>query len=452
METPISDIKNNIHNHNFPMAVIGLGRIGLPTAALFANSGAKVIGVDINENIVNLLNDGKTILDEPGLDNLIKKVVKSKNLTATTNINEALDISKILILCLPTPITEGKYPDYSIIRNVCKEIADCLKGDLLIIIESTIAPGTIDNIIIPELNKNKQFKCGKDFLIASCPERADPGSILKIFQNTPRVIGGINEKALKITKEIYSTVVKEKIYEMSNPKTANAVKLTENVFRDVNIALMNEFAILYEKLGIDIYEVIEAASSKWNFIPHYPGAGVGGPCLPANPYYLIEDGLKVGYVPHLVRMAREINDRMPSHMIELILTTLNEINISVKNSKIGVLGIAYKPNVKDFQLSPSIPIIKELKNLGANIQIYDPLFKNEKFLGISIKNDFKEIFESSDCIIIVTDHDEFKTLDLDLLNKNRKKPLVIVDGRNTFNNIIPPGIIYRCIGRNLIKT
>ncbi|MFX1449854.1 MAG: nucleotide sugar dehydrogenase, partial [Promethearchaeota archaeon] len=402
---------------------------------------------------VNLLNQGKNYIDEPGLDELIEKNTKNNKFEISMDLNYAIKNCEVIIIAVPIPITKDNKPDYSIIKSICENIAKILRIGQLIIIESTVSPGTVENLIIPILEKGSNFKCGNDFLIASCPERANPGNIIETFKNTPRIIGGITKKCTDITAAIYSSIIDAEIIKTTNPKTANAVKLTENIFRDVNIALMNELAILYERLNIDIYEIINAASTKWNFIPHYPGPGVGGPCLPANPYYLVQEATKTGYIPYLIRISREINDRMPDYMIQLIQKTLNFSGKSVKNSVICILGISYKPDIKDLQLSPSIPIIKKLKELQAKIKIFDPYFVNESILDFLTEKNLESAVKNTDCLVIVTNHKLFQNMDLKEIQELSKTPLIIVDGRNTIKiENIPKNSIYQCIGRPLITT
>ncbi len=296
------DIAEKLREGKITIAVVGAGRIGLPTAVLFADAGAKVIACDIDEGVVTCINNGQNYIDEPGLNELFGKVVKSGQLKASTDTTLTMETADVAILSVPTPVSEEKVPVYDFILSAAKAVGDGFRKGAMVIVESTIAPGTLESQIIPVLEKASGLKAGKDFLAASCPERADPGSIITRFRAIPRVIGGIDRRSVEAARALYSTIA-DQILVVSDPKTANAVKLTENVFRDVNIALMNELAILFERLGIDVLEVIETAASKWNFVPHYPGAGVGGPCLPANAYYLIGEGKKIGYVPYILLLS-----------------------------------------------------------------------------------------------------------------------------------------------------
>lgn len=457
MKIPPDQIARNVKEGKIKVAIFGLGRIGLPTALNFADHGVIVYGIDTQKSVIELIQNGHIHIDEPNLRELFDRVSDSNRFFVTSDYEDAMKKADVFVICVPTPVTADKTPDYSVIIELCNTALNFLKKDDLIIIESTVSPGTIENLIIPIIEKNTGLQAGKDFGIASCPERADPGSILSNFEKNPRIIGGFTPKSTKITASIYRLITNAQLIEVRNAKTANAVKLTENIFRDVNIALINELAILYEKLGLDILEIINAASTKWNFQPHYPGAGVGGPCLPANPYYLIQEAVKVGFVPHLIRMAREINDRMPQHVIDLTLEALNAAGKSVKNAKIAILGATYKPEVHDFQISPAIPIIQTLTTFGAKLSIYDPLiteddisqypFLKEAACVTSIEDAIKD----SDCVIIVTAHQEFRKIKIEYLKNATSKPLIIVDGRNIFNlNDISDDIIYVGVGRKSV--
>jgi len=452
LNLPKDELLKAVENKKIVVCVIGLGRIGLPTAAIFANYGFKVLGSDINKTVVDEVNSGQCrFYDEPGLRELVEKVTRSKRLTASCDVGKCVLKSDIIIVCVPTPVNESKVPDFSNIIKASLMIAKSLQPGSLIVIESTVSPGTVESVIVPLIEKESGMKVSKDFGIVSCPERANPGESLSNMHSVPRVIGGFSAESSEIASIIYKYALQVSVLNVADPKTANAVKLTENIFRDVNIALMSEFAILYEKLGIDTIEVINACATKWNFIPHYPSAGVGGPCLPANAYYIIDEGLKVGYIPYLIRMGREINDRMPDHIISIVTEVLNTIGKVVKESKIAILGVSYKPNVHDLQNTPFRHICQSLKQMGSQIMVYDPLFKGENFFNLPGCQTIEEALKDADCIIIGTSHDEFKKLDLEKAFTFCSKPVALVDTQH----IIDPskarekGFSYAGVGRPL---
>jgi nucleotide sugar dehydrogenase len=446
------EIEENLKNGKITVCVVGMGRIGLPTAALFANAGANVVGVDISKRVVQDLASGEcSFHDEAGLNELLKKVVNEGRLKTISDVTSGVAKSDVVIVCVPTPVTVNKIPHIKAIRKACVEIGKSLRRGSLVVVESTVSPGSIENTVIPLIEKYSGMKAPKDFGVASCPERASPGDSLNNMKSVPRVVGGVDQKSTDAAVALYQCALGAKTIVVSNPKTANAVKLTENIFRDVNIALMNEFALLYEKIGIDTIEVVNACASKWNFVAHYPGAGVGGPCLPANAYYIIDEGLKVGYIPSLIRTAREVNDRMPDHVVTLVTEALNNIGKVVSKSKIALLGVSYKPDLHDLQMTPFKRIYETLKEMGASIAIYDPIFKGEEVFGSKVLDTLKEAVENADCIIIGTAHKEIKNLDFAEIIKLCNNPAALVDAQH----IIEPakakeiGFSYIGIGRRL---
>jgi nucleotide sugar dehydrogenase len=446
------EIKDAFPIGKIRICVVGLGRIGLPTASTFAAAGAQVVGADIDQEVVREVNSGRCrFQDEPGLKQLVSKVVKEGKLKATCDVSSSVAESDFIIVCVPTPINESKVPHFQPILESCTKIGKSLRKGALVVVESTVSPGTVEDKIIPLIEENSGMKAGKDFGIASCPERASPGETLNHLKTLPRVIGGLDARSAEVAATIYRSALGVKIITVRDPKTANAVKLTENIFRDVNIALMNEFAVLYEKLGIDIIEVIETCATKWNFVPHYPGAGVGGPCLPANAYYIIDEGLKVGYIPHLIRMAREINDRMPDHVVTLVTEALNNVGKVVSKSKIALLGVSYKAGVHDLQMTPFERVHNELKTMGASMSIYDPMFKGEEVFGTVVAKNLKDAINKADCIVIGTAHKEFRDLDLTKVAEVCRIPVALVDTQNLISPEVAKkkGFSYLGVGRRI---
>ena len=448
-----SILQEKLKNGQITVCVIGIGRIGLPTAISFAKAGLPTIGVDINSELVEKVNSGIFPLkDEPGYEELFKEVIENKKLEATTELQKALDKSDIILLSLPTPMNEENIPNYSAITDVCKNLSDKMRNNSLIVIESTIEPGFVENELISIIEYSKKFKINENFSIGVCPENANPGEILHDFNNLPRLIGGYDGKTLDLIFSIYSYVFPVEFLKMSNCKTANAVKLTTNVFRDLNIAFVNELAQLYEKLGIDVYEVLNAAQKKYNFQIHYPGPGVGGPCLPVNSYQLINSARGIKSELKLVQAGRKINENMPNHSISLLKDGLAEINKNIENSVILVLGISYKANVKDVQISPAKNIIEILQKERATVKIFDPYFINSIEYNIKTESSLEEAIKNIDGVIIVTDHKEF--LNINPKKISGEKKIVVIDSRGIIDQhaIKESDIIYRGIGRgNIIK-
>ena len=444
----IENVLESLNSKTLRVCVIGIGRIGLPTALSFAKSGLQTIGVDINENLVQNINSGKFPLkDEPGYNEIFDDVIKNKKFSATTNIEEVVPNSNLILLSLPTPMDENNIPDYSALRNVATKLSEILSPNSLVIVESTIEPGFIEDEMVSIISKSGRLEIEKNFFIGVCPENANPGEILHDFTNLPRLVGGINHNITKIIKEIYKFVFSVELVEMPDCKTANAVKLTTNVFRDINIAFVSELSLMFDKLGIDTIKVLEAAKKKYNFQVHYPGAGVGGPCLPINSYQLLNTGKRTGSKLSIIEAGRKINENMPEHVIELTSDAFKECKKSIQNSEILILGVSYKPDVKDIQLSPAEHIIRKLQDLGANIHIYDPYFSSSQVFGITSEDNIEDIISKVDAVIIVTGHDEFKKLQIHTFTKMQHP--ILIDTRG----IIDPSIakqeklIFRGLGR-----
>ncbi|PBO85670.1 MAG: GDP-mannose dehydrogenase [Thaumarchaeota archaeon] len=453
MDMTPDELKNALITGSVTVCVVGIGRIGLPTALSFANSGLFTIGLDINSELVKNINSGiYPLKDEPEYDIIFDKVINEKKFFATTDIKKSVTKADIILLSLPTPMDKNNVPDYSALRSVGKQLSEYLSEGSIVIIESTIEPGFVENEFVSIIEGlQNRLKVEKNFAIGVCPETANPGEIMVDFTKLPRLVAGINENITNLIHEIYHFVFPVELIHMPNCKTASAVKLTTNVFRDVNIAFVNELSLLFEKLGIDTMTVLKAAQSKYNFQVHYPGAGVGGPCLPVNSYQILNSGKNVGIDSlKLVKACREINESMPQHVIELLQDCFAESNLDVKGSTILILGISYKPNVKDIQLSPAEPIIQKLSELGAHIRIFDPYFVNEKVYGIQSEDNLNNALVESDAALIITAHKEF--LDIEpYLFSSKLKNKILVDSRGivdpkTAKNI---GLIFRGLGRGI---
>ena len=453
MKLDDNELIEAIQSGNISVCVIGIGRIGLPTALSFANAGLTTTGVDINYKLVESINSKIFPLkDEPGYDVIFEKVTNEK-FFASTNIEDIVPNSDVIILSLPTPMAKNNIPDYSALLSVGNQLGKLLSNDSLIIVESTVEPGFIENDLITIIeNSEKKLIAGKDFAIGVCPETANPGQIMNDFERLPRLVGAIDQKTTNTIMKIYKHVFTVDLIPMPNCKTANAVKLTTNVFRDLNIAFINELAILFEKVGIDIMTVLEAAKSKYNFQVHYAGPGVGGPCLPVNSYQMINLAKNMGFdTLKTVEIGRQINESMPQHVIDLLIDAFNESKKALDKANILLLGISYKPDVKDVQITPAEDIIKKLKKLNTNVFIYDPYFKSTEIFDVKTESSLVDGLEKADAIILVTAHKEFHDLNPIFLKSKMKTPIVIdskcVIEHHASKNV---GIIYRGIGRSNI--
>ena len=441
-------LRDKIKNRNATICIIGLGYVGLPTAIFFAEKGFNVIGVDKKKEIIDKVNKGISHLGELGLDERLGKVVSLKKLYATTNTKDAVSKSDVSILIVPTPITKDKEPDLSYVESAGLEVKEGLKKGQLIILESTVYPGVTEEVLQPIL-ESTGLKAGVDFGLAYCPERYNPGDLEHTIENVKRIVGGINDEWGEISKDLYAHVIKAGVTKVRDIKTAEAAKVIENIQRDLNIALMNELSLIFEKMGIDIMDVIKAASTKWNFNVYYPGAGVGGHCLPVDPYYLVAKARGLGYHSKVITAGRAINDHMPHHVFEMLRDSLNEVEKPVKNSKIVVLGFSYKENVGDARETPVEHLICELKKAKADITIVDPYVEGDfiKSFGVKVECDPYKALKNADALVLMTGHQKFKELDLENIKKIMRIP-ILIDGRRIYDkeNVIKLGFNYKGVG------
>jgi len=462
------NIKQAVKNGKLTISVIGLGRVGLPTALFFAEAGAKVIGVDINKQKVANLNKGKTYISEPGLETLLQKVLKNSSFTATTNTAKAVSQSDAVMICVPTPLNKTKQPDYSSLKNACMHVAKNLKASTLVMIESTVSPETTEKLVKPILEKLSGLKASRDFGLAFCPERGAPGGILHDLRNNTRVVGGVDNKSAECAIALLETITQAEVRKVRNSTTAEATKLFENIYRDVNIALANELAILCEKLNVDMLEIIDAANAKTiGFIDkstqkyrsfsvpcnlHTPGAGVGGDCIPVNPYYLLEKTNQLRVSLPMVKIARKTNDAMPQHVVQLVVDALKDLGKDVSESRIAVLGFSYKGDVDDLRNTPARSIINKLKRLGANLVGFDPMIgtRQVKEFQIFQSANLDNCLKNADCAVIITDHSEFKKIELEKMRKLMNAKAAIVDARGIFDpeKLVKVGFVYRGVGRS----
>lgn len=413
---------NKIKDKTVKIGIIGLGYVGFPLLELSDKKGFRVNGFDLDKKKVD--------------------AIVNKGFSASLNADDVLTDVDCYIICVPTPVDVDHKPDLSFVENACETISAYLEENNLVVLESTVSPGTTEEVVIPLLEQSG-LSAGSDFYVAHCPERIDPGNKKWNVNNIPRVVGGVNQESTDIAYEFYSQILDGKVKKLSSLKNAEATKIVENTFRDINIAFVNELAASFDKIGIDTKEVIDAAATKpFGFLAHYPGCGVGGHCIAVDPYYLIERAEKKGFNHRFLKLAREINNSMPQYTVDKVIKGLNQIGKSVKNSNIAVLGLAYKGGVSDTRESPAYEIIKKLKELEGNLTIYDPYVSEE-----STVETLDEALNNKDCIVIVTDHPEFKEINGKMLKIKNVK--VVIDGRNIFNKekICQKGIIYQGIGR-----
>ena len=421
-------VSKKIKDKTAKIGVIGLGYVGLPLAIEFVKSGYDVTGIDVDINKINSINSGQNYIADID-DNILKKAVENKNFSATNDFSIVKSMDCISI-CVPTPLNKQKDPDISYIVSVMEEIKIYLHSNMALILESTTYPGSTKELILPYI-KDNQFHIGKDFFLCFSPERIDPGNKIYNTSNTPKVIGGITSNCTKIGSLLYGSIVDE-VIEVSSTETAEMVKLLENTFRAINIGLANEIAIMCEKLGVNAWEVIDAASTKpFGFMKFSPGPGLGGHCIPIDPHYLSWKLKTLNYEARFIQLAGEINTNMPNHILSMISTGLNQVEKSLSKSKILIVGVAYKKDINDTRESPAIDIIQLLINSGAELDYFDAHVPKLKLSGItlySLNALNKKKLNSYDVCVVVTNH---SNIDYDTIYDHSQ---MIIDTRNVFHD------------------
>ncbi|MDI6644483.1 MAG: nucleotide sugar dehydrogenase [Methanobacteriaceae archaeon] len=443
-------IKKSLANSDLNVAVVGLGKVGLPLALIFADRELNVTGVDINQKTVELLNKGILPHYEPKVPELLVKCIEKGKFKAVTDTIAAVKDSNLIIMVVPTLIKKNKEPDITAVEKASESIGKGLKKGSMVIIESTVPPGTTEGVVKDILERESGLRACEDFGLAFCPERVQsPQVVDDITKNYPKIIGGIDPKSTEIASALYSFINKKGVITVKNPKTAEMEKVVENTYRDINIAFANELALISGKLGIDVMEVIDVANSQPFCNILRPGAGVGGHCIPMDPYYLIDEAKKIGLDVQLLENSRKINDYMPQHVVELVEDGLKEINKNISNSKIALLGVSYKENTDDYRYSPSRDIINYLHEKNAYIKTYDPFVDDVSDLNVEHFNELRECVKDVDCIIIATAHNEFKEMDLDDIKSLTDENCLFVDGRCAFNpdHVMNAGFVYKGVGR-----
>jgi nucleotide sugar dehydrogenase len=409
------------------VSVMGMGYVGFPLACAIAKkTNFQVIGYDISEEKIKKIKNRISPVEDFNAEEDIKTV----NIFATKNIEDIKD-SDFILICVPTPIKENKDPDLSPVISATESILPYIKDNQVIVLESTVNPGVCDEEVYPILKKSK-----KKFHLAHCPERIDPGNKKYNVYNIARNIGSTSPESTKIVAEFYRTFIDAEINEMSSLKAVEATKIIENTFRDINIAYVNELAKSFDIMNLDIVEVINGAKNKpFAFMAHYPGCGVGGHCIPVDPYYLIKKANDLGFDHKFLRKAREVNNSMPHYAVKKLMLALNKIKMPINGTKIGLLGLSYKANIGDLRESPALEIKKELESLGADLYIHDPYVEWTKSLG--------EVLENCEAVLVATNHSKFIKIE------DWKKIKIIIDGRNCLDKdkIKNEGIIYSGIGR-----
>ncbi|MGJ7910824.1 nucleotide sugar dehydrogenase [Neobacillus sp. LXY-1] len=425
-----SNLKEKLLNKTATLGVIGLGYVGLPLAVEKAKAGFTTIGFDVQESKVEMVNAGKNYIGDVVNEDL-QEIVKSGLLSATTDFAKVANADCVCI-CVPTPLDEHQQPDISYVKASAENILPYMHKDMLIVLESTTYPGTTEELLKPILERSG-LKCGEDFYLAFSPERVDPGNLIYKTKNTPKVVGGITQQCTEVAAVLYESILEAPIHKVSSPAIAEMEKILENTYRNVNIGLVNELAILCNKMGINFWEVVDAAKSKpYGFQAFYPGPGLGGHCIPLDPYYLSWKAREYGFHTSMIESSMMVNDRMPEYCVERASKILNRHKKAMNGSRVLVLGVAYKQDIDDYRESPALRVIEELEKEGVEVVYYDPYVTEYREHGRIKKGELEltaELIGSADLVIVTTAH---TMVDYDFVQKHAKS---IFDTKNAMKHI-----------------
>ncbi len=437
LEAPLTSVGAallaRIENGTACVGTLGMGYVGLPLCVEFASAGLPVIGFDLSSEKVEALNRGRSYIGDVASERL-RPLVESGKLQGSTDF-ERLAACDAIVICVPTPLGKTKDPDLSMVVEATEAIAARLRPGQLVVLESTTYPGTTEELILPRLQE-RGLKVGQDFFLAFSPERVDPGNKRFGTRNTPKIIGGVTPSCLSVAQALYRRAV-DTVIPVSSPQAAEMVKLLENTFRSVNIALVNEIALMCDRLGVDVWEVIDAAASKpFGFMPFYPGPGLGGHCIPIDPFYLSWKLRTLNYRARFIELAGEVNSEMPEYVCERVASALNDRERSVKGSRILVLGVAYKRDVDDVRESPALDILKLLEARGAGVGYHDPHVASLALDGHTLRSeDLLPAVRQADIVLIVTDHSAY---DYEEIVDNAR---LVLDTRNATRGLVSPKVL-----------
>ncbi|MGE5329823.1 MAG: nucleotide sugar dehydrogenase [Deltaproteobacteria bacterium] len=412
------------------VGVVGLGYVGLPLAVEKAKAGYKVIGFDVQAERVNMVNEGHNYIGDI-VDKDLQMVIKDGLLKATVDYSLIKEVDCVAI-CVPTPLDAYQQPDISYVKASAEEIAKHMHAGMLVVLESTTYPGTTRELVKPIIEKISGLQCEKDFYLAFSPERVDPGNAYFKTKNTPKVVGGIGKDSTELAAALYGSILESDIFQVSSPEVAEMEKILENTYRNINIGLANEMAIICDKMGINVWEVIEAAKTKpYGFQAFYPGPGIGGHCIPLDPYYLTWKAREYDYHTRLIEISGEINNYMPQYVVERSSRILNRFGKPLKDSKILILGIAYKQDIDDYRESPALKLIDNFSKEGSIVSYYDPYvtkfkYKGKRYEGCEFS---KEMLRSMDLVVVTTAH---STVDYEFVQKNSK---MVFDTKNAMKKV-----------------
>lgn len=420
-----------IENHEIVVGVVGLGYVGLPLAVEKAKAGFKTIGFDVQQEKVDLVNQGHNYIGDVVDDDLVK-LVNAKQLSATSDFSFVKDVDFIAI-CVPTPLDSHQQPDISYVKDSTIAISRYLKPGTMVVLESTTYPGTTEELIKPILEEGSGLTCGEDFYLGFSPERVDPGNKQFKTKNTPKVVGAIGKDATEVIAKMYREVLVGDVHEVSSPAVAEMEKILENTYRNINIGLVNELAILCDRMNISLWEVVDAAKTKpYGFQAFYPGPGLGGHCIPLDPYYLTWKAREYGFHTSMIEASMMINDKMPEYCVDRAAKVLNRVKKALNGSKVLVLGVAYKADIDDYRESPAIDVIEILQREGANVDFFDPYIPKFRAHGkeyVGIADISPEVISSYDIVFVAAAH---TNVDYDMIDQNAQ---AIFDSKNAMKDV-----------------
>ena len=422
---------NKIQDHTIIAGVVGLGYVGLPLAVEKAKAGFRTIGFDVQKQKVDMVNAGHNYIGDV-VDSDLAKLVEEGMLSATSDFSFIKDVDFVAI-CVPTPLDAHQQPDISYVRDSAESVSKYLHKGMMVVLESTTYPGTTEELIKPILEKSG-LKCGEDFYLGFSPERVDPGNLIYKTKNTPKVVGGLGEDASEVISAMYEAVLQSKVFRASTPAVAEMTKILENTYRNINIGLINELAILCNRMNIDIWEVIEAAKTKpFGYTPFYPGPGLGGHCIPLDPYYLSWKAREYGFHTSMIEASMMVNDRMPEYCVSRAADMLNrKFAKALNGARVLVLGVAYKQDIDDYRESPAIAVYENLEKEGANVTFFDPYIPRFKHNGRTVEGEKEitaELLESCDLVVVTAAH---TNVDYDFVQARSK---AIFDTKNVMKAV-----------------
>ncbi len=444
-------LSEKIESRAARVCVVGLGYVGVPLSVASAQAGFNVLGVEVDKSKVDQINRGVCYVEDAYSEGLLPSLVTAGKIRATTKLSEAVPNSDIIIVCVPTPLDRGGEPDLSFLRSVGNGLSKFISDYKLIIVESTSYPGTTQEVFQPLLERGVK-KANQDFGLVYSPERIDYGNSEFGVRNIPKVVGGLGAESTRLGASFYNAILQAQIVSVSGPSVAEATKMLENVFRYVNIALVNELAVLHEKLGVDFIEAIGAASSKpFGFMAHYPGPGVGGHCIPKDPFYLVYKAKKAGFSLRLVSAAKAVNNEMPQHVIERLTGSLRRVKKDSRKARLVLWGLAYKGEVRDTRRSPSLDLLKLFRKSRLNVQVYDPYVPKVSVAGVSYESSSSllDSVKAADALVIATNHKAFRDADLMEVKSLMNSSPILFDTRNlrTREECERAGFTYLATGR-----